>query len=86
MINYYFSNAFPDLGKIAKGSESNANLYVFVTGAGNGNPLGVAYVGTVCNDARTHRVSINRYGLPGQEKNKVLYTAEVRFFIFIPAN
>jgi len=47
-----------------------------VTARGNGNPLGIAYVGTVCRSTRSSRVSINRYGIAGSEKNKVLYTAE----------
>ena len=67
------------LGKLAKNSRDEADLYVFVTGRGNGNPLGIAYVGTVCDNSRTHRVSINRYGIAGSQKNKVLYTAEVIF-------
>ena len=49
-----------------------------MTGRGNGNPLGIAYVGTVCKSTRSSRVSINRYGIKGSQKNKVLYTAEVK--------
>ena len=66
------------LQKLAKNSKDHADLYVFVTGKGNGNPLGIAYVGTVCSSSRNTRVSINRYGIPGKQKNKVLYTAEVK--------
>ena len=65
------------LGRLAKRSRDEADLYVFMTGRGDGNPLGIAYVGTVCNRDRTRRVSINRYGIAGSQKNKVLYTAEV---------
>jgi len=64
------------LQKLARESSDENNLYVFVTGKGNGNPLGIAYVGTVCAKSRSSRVSINRYGIPGSQKNKVLYTAE----------
>ena len=66
----YFSGAFRELGQIAKRSPHHADLYVFVTGPGKGGTLGVAYVGTVCNSARTHRVSINRYGIAGSQKSK----------------
>ena len=68
------------LQKLARDSSDENNLYVFVTGKGNGNPLGIAYVGTVCSKGRSSRVSINRYGIPGSQKNKVLYTAEVILF------
>merc|ERR1712038_1800746 len=64
------------LQTLAKNSIDEVNLYVFVTASGNGNPLGIAYVGTVCNKDRAHRISINRYGIAGKQKNKVLYTAE----------
>merc|ERR1719361_2092493 len=64
------------LQKLARDSRDEVDLYVFVTGRGNGNPLGIAYVGTVCDSSRRRRVSINRYGIAGSQKNKVLYTAE----------
>ena len=74
------------LGKLAKRSRDEADLYVFITGSDkgrNGNPLGIAYVASVCNQQRTLRVSINRYGIPGSggpRKNKIMYTAEVNVF------
>merc|ERR1711894_791287 len=64
------------LQRNARNSKDEVNLYVFVTARGNGNPLGIAYVGTVCRSTRSSRVSINRYGIAGSQKNKVLYTAE----------
>ena len=67
-------------GKIAKSSPYNANLYVFVTGEGPGNDLGLASTGTVCNSGRGRRTSINKYAV-GSEKGGDAYTAEVRIFI-----
>merc|ERR1712179_599797 len=64
------------LQRNARNSKDEVNLYVFVTARGNGNPLGIAYVGTVCRSTRSSRVSVNRYGIAGSQKNKVLYTAE----------
>ena len=70
------------LGRLAEKSRDEADLYVFITAEGDHNPLGIAFLGTVCNRDRTHRVSINRYGIAGAmdwtgKKNKVQYTAEV---------
>ena len=70
------------LGPLARKSKDEVDLYVFITGKGTGGTLGIAFVGTVCNSARTHRVSINRYGRTGKggpRKNKVMYTAEVSY-------
>ena len=59
------------------GGNPKPQLYVFVTGPGRSNILGVAYVGTVCARSDQSRVSINRYGRSGSQKNAMLYTAEV---------
>ena len=75
----HLSNTLPG---IAASSSDDANLYVFITAKGNGNPLGIAFVGTLCNQDRTHRISANRYGIVGSQKNKVLYTAEASYFLF----
>ena len=74
----HLSNTLPG---IAASSSDDANLYVFITGKGNGNPLGIAFVGTLCNQDRHHRISVNRYGIVGSQKNKVLYTAEASYFV-----
>ena len=66
-----------EIGRVVRKSSDEADLYVFVTARGNGSPLGVAYVGTVCKSDPTYRVSLSRYGIAGSQKNKVLYTAEV---------
>ena len=82
MSSRHFHSTLP---KLAKNSKDDANLYVFVTGKKNFNGiLGVAYSGTVCRREtakENFRVSINRYGIPGSQKNKVLYTAEVNIFL-----
>ena len=77
----FSSHLGSSLGKLARNSRDEVDLWVFVTARGNGNPLGIAYVGTVCSSGRSNRVSINRYGIAGKQKNKVLYTAEVVYFI-----
>ena len=80
-VKFFISCSLSRLGPLARKSKDEANLYVFITGKGTGGILGIAYVGTVCNSARTNRVSINRYGRTGRggpRKNKVMYTAEVR--------
>ena len=84
----YSSRAFGELGQLASEShiKKQHDLYVFITGRGDGKPLGVAFVGTVCHTTKTHSVSINRYGIPGQEKNKVLYTAEVKLYFVCDIN
>ena len=70
-------------GKIAKSSPYNANLYVFVTGEGPGNDLGLASTGTVCDTGRGRRTSINKYAV-GSEKGGDAYTAEVAYiYIYI---
>ena len=71
-------------GRIAKSSPYNANLYVFVTGEGPGNDLGLASTGTVCDSGRGRRTSINKYAV-GSEKGGDAYTAEVlKFSKYIP--
>ena len=68
---------------IAKSSQDEANLFVFITGRNDDDyTLGIAFVGTVCQENRDFRVSVNRYGVTGSHKNVVLYTAEViHYFI-----
>ena len=78
-FSHHLSNTLPG---IAESSSDEANLYVFITAKGNGNPLGIAFVGTLCNPDRHHRISVNRYGIVGSQKNKVLYTAEASYFVF----
>ena len=42
-------------------SDHNANIYVFITGPSNPNDLGLAWVGSVCNQRRYWRTSITQY-------------------------
>ena len=67
-------------GRLAKGSEFDANLYVFLTGKGPGPFLGLAGMGTVCNSGRGRRTSVCKYA-SGSQKGGDAYTAEVRIFI-----
>ena len=77
------------LGRIARDSPDEADLYVFVTSKtgkrSEDRLLGKAFLGTVCRNYRSAKVSINRYGIKGKgktKKNKVLYTAEVIYFSY----
>ena len=66
---------------IAKNSQDEANLFVFITGRNDEDfTLGIAFVGTVCQENRDFRASVNRYGVTGDHKNVVLYTAEVIYY------
>ena len=66
-----------EVGNYAEASPQDADLWVFLTGSKSKYGLGLAYRGTVCNKARTRRVSINKYanGYSGPD----LYTAEVMY-------
>ena len=76
-----FSPRFPRLGRLAANSHPEANIYVFITGRGNGGLLGeAAEIGLFCERSSTNKVCMNRYGINGTErphKNVVYYTAEV---------
>jgi len=60
---------------IASSSETEANLYVFLTGNGSKSGLGLAYLGSVCDTTRRRRTSINKYAA-GSQKGGDAYTAE----------
>ena len=60
---------------IATSSETEANLYVFLTGNGAKDGLGLAYLGSVCDTTRRRRTSINKYAA-GSQKGGDAYTAE----------
>ena len=42
-------------------SDHNANIYVFITGFGNPDYLGLAWEGFVCDERRFRRTSITQY-------------------------
>ena len=70
-------------GRLAKGSEFDANLYVFLTGKGPGPFLGLAGMGTVCNSGRGRRTSVCKYA-SGSQKGGDAYTAEIlKVLLFI---
>ena len=65
-----------DLSRIAINSQYDANIYVFVTGKSDINPLGRAEPYSVCDTSRRNRVNINKYA-SGSQKGGDAYTAEV---------
>ena len=65
-----------DLSRIAINSPHEANIYVFVTGKSDINPLGRAEPYSVCDTSRRNRVNINKYA-SGRQKGGDAYTAEV---------
>ena len=65
-----------DLSRIAINSPYEANIYVFVTGKSDVNPLGRAEPYSVCDTSRRNRVNINKYA-SGRQKGGDAYTAEV---------
>ena len=65
-----------DLAPIARKSEHDAQLYVFMTGAKSRSGNGLAWVGTVCSRSRNKRVNLNKYA-SSRSKTSIIYTAEV---------
>ena len=63
-------------GTISDSSPHDANLYVFVTGSGSQDGLGLAWMGSLCDSSRRMRNSINKYSA-GSQKGGDAYTAEV---------
>ena len=67
-----------DLANIARESGRDADVFVFLTGSGSRDGLGLAWgIGTTCSSDKGQRINMNKYGPAGEFKGRDAYTAEV---------
>ena len=67
-----------DLANIARESGRDVDVFVFLTGSGSRDGLGLAWgIGTTCSSDKGQRINMNKYGPAGEFKGRDAYTAEV---------